>query len=350
MPRLRPRAKVRLNLERGTAFLRQLGVTSVMCSIIDLSEAGCQCRVSLSGLDEEIQKAWRQLLSPGRILTIEMTEPRELLNLKFDEAELRWVRPGKEDSVDFGVLIKNVKPEQQNALQQAMMTLAAGKLRSKKGAGMGPSPAQPAAPAAVPSPPVPFAAPKKDSVAKTQPVSPTTIQPVPTTKTQPVAPPAAVTSTGRQNPNAMRTTAAQPLDPSELPRLGSSSLERQKRQVLVMAVSFQFRDPEGNLVGDESYQGRTIDFNEGGFQIEAAPPGFCSFRDLPTRDVMMVTTLKATPRDVTCKLRVKSMKSSDVTPGQCMYGTQIVEMADEDRRVLRELYIRTGLTMMIRRK
>jgi hypothetical protein len=350
MPRLRPRAKVRLNLERGTAFLRQLGVTSVMCSIVDLSEAGCQCRVSLAGLDEEIAKAWRQLLAPGRILTIEMTEPRELLNLKFDEAELRWVRPGKEDTIDFGVLIKNVKPEQQNFLQQAMMTLAASKLRSKKSSGIGPSPEPSAAPADVPSPPVPFAAPKRDSTAKTQPVSAMKTQPVPLTGTQPAAPPAGVTATGRQKPAATRTTAAQPLDSSELPRLDASSLERQKRQVLVMAVSFQFHDPAGNLVGDESYQGRTIDFNEGGFQIEAPPPGFCSFRDLPARDVLMITTLKAMPRDVACKLRVKSIKSSDITSGQCMYGTQIVEMVDEDRRVLRELYIRTGLTMMIRRK
>ena len=94
----KPRANVRLRLDRGTVLLKQFGMTSVSCVIVDLSESGCQCRLILNELDPASAMAWKTILMPGRILTIELTEPPELQNHMINEAEVRRVRPGKTDT------------------------------------------------------------------------------------------------------------------------------------------------------------------------------------------------------------------------------------------------------------
>src|SRR3989442_10359484 len=103
-----PRAKVRLRLDKGTVLLRQFGITSITCTIIDLSESGCQCPFTMEELDEETASAWKQALAPGRVLSVELTEPVELCNLIFRDAQVRWVKACKNGDIDFGMQFSNV--------------------------------------------------------------------------------------------------------------------------------------------------------------------------------------------------------------------------------------------------
>jgi len=359
-----PRAKVRLRLDRGTALLKQLGVSSVMCAIMDLSENGCLCRISLADVDDDTSAAWRKLINPGRILTLEVTEPHELRHLQFNEAEVRWVKATPESCLDFGVLLKNLDPEQMLTLTQAMMTLAATKLRKSAGpmpAGSfsppAPKPATPKAVAdvdaflAVPVPPpgqAPTSATTSESVHKTGRQT--------TVKTTP----ASLTASGRWKLST--GMFAQPKgsgsaevhqkrgDQKPLPRQDALNLERQKRQPLTAPAFYQFRDERNQPPDQETYEGRTVDFNEGGFQIEGVLPATISEDAILAGKWTLVCILQAAGHELAAKCRVRSLQPSASGESLRVWGLQIVDMPEEDRRVLRELYIRAGLTVIVKRR
>ncbi|HYF51473.1 MAG TPA: PilZ domain-containing protein [Planctomycetota bacterium] len=402
-----PRAKVRLRLDRGTALLKQLGVSSVMCAILDLSENGCQCRISLADVDEDTAASWRKLINPGRILTLEVTEPAELRHLQFSEAEVRWVKAAAENCLDFGVLLKNLDPEQVLTLNQAMMTLASTKLRKASPPGQAvavPPPSRPQARVQSPAPSQssaqattiidtflpppsdkPALAPKLPEPAptpappppKAPSSSPRLIKPTTTIRgkinTEVPAPKSGskksgdtgvqeLTASGRWRLSSGNFTspankgggaplvAGKKPDPQEMPRADTSNLERQKRHVLAAPVFYQFRNEQNQPLDQETYDGRTIDFNEGGFQIEGPLPLGLKPESLLAEKWRLVCIIQAGGHELAAKSRVRSLDASPNGNGLYLWGLQIVEMPDEDRRILREIYIRAGLTVIVRRR
>jgi len=139
-----PRGKVRLRLDRGTALIKHLGAGSVHCELTDISEGGCQCRISLSQLSSEAVDGWRAALEPGRVLTVEITEPPEMHGILVPAAEVRWVQLQPTEFI-FGVSLKGLSDHHSKLLSQSLMTVASKKLRAKKdGAPVVPPPAEPA--------------------------------------------------------------------------------------------------------------------------------------------------------------------------------------------------------------
>ena len=125
----RRRRKVRLRLDKATALLHRPGVTSLLCVVSDLSEAGCQCHVSLGSMDEESARTWKGLLVPGLVVALEMSSPPELRGLVFHETEVRWVDWLKGRDTDLGVQLSNLQPEQKEILAKTLLSFAVLKLR-----------------------------------------------------------------------------------------------------------------------------------------------------------------------------------------------------------------------------
>lgn len=391
--KLLPRAKVRLRLDRGTALLRQLGASSLTVSILDISEGGCQCRVVFDDVDETTKEAWRQLLSPGRILSLEVAEPPELRGLQTAEAEVRWMRPNKHGHIDFGMALRDLGSDQLNILRTAMLSLASNKLRGRK-----PSEAEARLSAASRS-------------GNTSTLESGQHTAAANTVTQTGRHPTSVTQTGRQStaaptrlvafdevppppppppPNA-RTSGMHPLRRTPAPGLAAAmgslaesgaykrgasgvrqavqppepppatpaepnkrdvelnDLERQKRHFLQLPVNYQFCDHDKNLLDSNMYRGRTIDFNEGGFLLEGPSTDFCDPLQLPAKGVLMMITLESQPVPVAAVLEIRSVRQGNLAPGLYQFGVQIFEIRDEDRRLVREMYIRAGLTTLFRR-
>lgn len=126
-----PRGKVRLRLDRGTALIKQLGAGSVHCELTDVSEGGCQCRILLGQLSSEAIDAWKAVLTPGRVLTVEITEPAEMRGIVVPMADVRWIQ-FKENEIVFGVSLNGLSDHHSKLLSQSLMAVASKKLRAKK--------------------------------------------------------------------------------------------------------------------------------------------------------------------------------------------------------------------------
>lgn len=362
-----PRAKVRLRLDKGTLLLRQFGITSITCTIIDLSEAGCQCHFSMEDLDEETATAWKQILSPGRMLSVELTEPADLRNLIFREAQIRWVKATTSGDLDFGMLFNNVDDFQRDTLNQAMMQFASEKLRSGKKASealtkTSRNPTLNAKAAATDSAVSAFTLTSGNAAEKSKEAPPAH---APTTS--------GAQSIARSGPQRRgfdtRTPAhgtlrsgAQPLSASgqqppvsrkaATPARGTKIVDegqRQKRQNVYMSALFEFCAEDGTPWEQTVHQGRTVDFSEGGFKLEGPAPDNCDADELISREAHMNVVIRSASEEVKCRCRVRSAQASPNMRGFWMYGVQIIAMDEKDRQQLREMYIRAGFSSFKRR-
>jgi len=328
-----------------------------MCSIVDLSEAGCQCHFSIADLDEETCNAWKQILSPGRVLSVELTEPMELRNLIFREAQVRWLKTLRDGDLDFGLQFGPLDDYQKEILANAMMQFASEKLRAKKAAealtktAVRRPPQLPtlnstdaavsaftltannAVEKAPPPPKVPPAPPK----------SPATPAPVAAARTEP-AQPLTATRTRRSFEHETTAPAATASNAPQKPG------ERQKRQNVFMAALFEFCDSKGGQWENGIHQGRTVDMNEGGFKLEGPAPDCCEAEQLISRDAHMIVIIRNPNKDIRCRCRVRSVSPSPNMREFWTYGVQITDITEEDRKLLRELYIRAGFAQISKRR
>jgi len=288
---------VRLRLDRGTALLRQFGVTSVLCVLVDLSENGCQCRLSLDDLDEDTVRAWRSILTDGRMLTLEMTEPPELRGLVFKEAEVRWVRQPKGGNMEFGMQLGNPEPEQKEILVKAMLSFAAMKLRRGVAASLSSAAAFTGGGVELERAP----------------------------ETAPAAPPSA--EPGREMVAMPRVL-----------RLAGPARKRPSRQRVYLPAVFEFRGPDGKEWEFGLHQGRTVDVSEGGMLLEGPGPECCGAKELNKRDARAHVTIRTSDYDVKGVCSVRSAMPSRHIKDGWLYGLQIMEMKDTDRARLRDIY------------
>lgn len=356
-----PRAKVRLRLDKGTLLLRQFGISSLTCSIVDLSESGCQCHFSMEDLDEETASAWKQVLAPGRVLSVELTEPPDLRNLIFRDAQIRWVKAAKGGDLDFGMLFSNVDDFQRETLNQAMMSFASEKLRAKKAnealtktstkplhATPPPRPIS-AADAAVSA----FTLSANNAPEKAPPAPPS-----PPPQRTPSGVHATRTRHGFDASEPQRSRSATPAGGVRTTRLPGSGTtpsahddghSRQKRQSIFIAALFEFCDSEGTQWEQGMHQGRTVDFSEGGFKLEGPAPDCCEADELVARDAHVSVIIRSASEEVKCICRVRSVIASANMKGFWQYGLQISAMSEDDRKQLREMYIRAGFASIKRR-
>lgn len=371
--KLHPRANVRLRLEKGTLLLRQSGASALSCVLMDLSEGGCQCRLSPDAMDPETADTWRNILVPGRILQLEVLEPPSLSNFQAD-AEVRWIRAGKENTIEFGASFKELGFVQKQMLGQTLVTFASNKLRTQKQAtdalkterkGSADPDSLPSTlgtpfgemRAAVPPPPLPEQ-PKVPPPGGSQPPGFRSPQPFKPTSTYRAAPPLAAQDSASAKmpfPSPRTTRKFETLPPAQsvtqnVSRPGNlTDAERQSRFSLVLPVNFQFCDRKGGIFGG-ALSGRTIDFTEGGLQLEGPAPDFCEPDQLMNNGASVNITIQAMPRDISSLCRVCVVRPSDEQPGHWLYGLKFVNMSEDDRRVLREMYIRAGLSSMLRKR
>ena len=364
-----PRAKVRLRLDKGTLLLRQFGISSITCAIIDLSEAGCQCHFSMEDLDEETAGAWKQVLSPGRVLSVELTEPADLRNLIFREAQIRWVKASPDGDLDFGLLFSNVDDFQRDTLNQAMMSFASEKLRSNKKATealtkTSRNPALTAKAAATDAAVGAFTLAAGNAAEKAkEPAAPSAPASVQRTGSQKRAfdtrtPANGTLKSGAQvrdtsgSGSGSRTPIASSTRRGATPAGGTKIVgeeSRQKRQNVYMSALFEFCGDDGTSWEQGVHQGRTVDFNEGGFKLEGPAPDCCDPEELIPREAYTNVVIRSASEEVKCRCRVRSVQASTSMRGFWMYGVQIVSMEDKDRQQLREMYIRAGFTSIKRR-
>jgi len=346
-----PRAKVRLRLDKGTLLLRQFGVTSIMCSIVDLSEAGCQCHFSIADLDAETATAWAEILSPGRVLSVELTEPTELRNLIFRESQVRWLKTTRGGDLDFGLQFGALDNYQKEVLSTAMMQFASEKLRARKAAEALTKTHVKRSPSVSAEEPTPVPRARPVQVAES---SSRNAVPVAATHT-----PAGGTRTTRSfnktkteaRLTATRSRQSFDSEPPPAPAPDPTGIgERQKRQNLVVAALFEFCDSKGGQWENGIHQGRTIDLNEGGFRLEGPAPDCCPPEELLNRNGHTIVLIKSSSKDLRCLCRVRTAMPSTNMQGFWTYGVQIIDMSDDDRRGLRELYIRAGFTQIIKRR
>jgi hypothetical protein len=128
-----------------------------------------------------------------------------------------------------------------------------------------------------------------------------------------------------------------------------SALERQKRHGIQLPIHYQFCDAEKRLIDQTMYHGRTVDFNEGGFLLEGVSTDRMDPLQLPSKGIYMLATVVNQAQEIACMLVIRSVRQGNLAPGIYQFGVQIAEIRDEDRRMLREMYIRAGLTTLFRR-
>jgi hypothetical protein len=353
------RAKIRLRLDRGTALLKHLKLEPIACELMDISEGGCQGRILLNQVSTEAAESWQALLVPGRILTLEVTEPGELKGFTAPEAEIRWVKTPKPGEVVFGVLLRGLTTDQTQLLNQTLVAVATKKL-GKKGATPLPQPrplvppAPPPPRAVVPPPPPP---PPRAAVPAPPPPPPPRPQTARGRSTfEPTEPPARSGASLTRTPAVPEPTPLTPKREFHPPIAGTAGaqsrsgqmldFERQKRFVAGFEIVLHFCDAQDRKVDPELHEGRVIDFNEGGFMIEAPAPSGGDPLQLQGSG-RMLATVQLPNHEVACKLEILSVKPNGAA---WRYGVRILEMPEEDRARLRELYIRESLTTITRKR
>lgn len=380
----KPRANVRLRLDKGTLLIKQFGMTSVTCVIVDLSESGCQCRLELTDLDPATAMAWKTILMPGRVLSVELSEPPELQGLTIKEAEVRWVRPGRSDSeLDFGFNLANLDPQQKQVLGEAMLNIAAEKLRAKKAAEeskrSGRYAAQRAQNVEAGDPPAPVTSTQASLIPReslTPHDSPAPREREPLTAREPLAPRESFSPRERDTASSafrphdsgeMRSTGPKPMEPRHEPResrppsrqfhaspsastASDTTFQRQKRHRLIVPVTYRFRDSSGNVLDAEQFKGHTLNFNEGGFQIEGPGSSYCLPDTVVARSVYVDATFSTQPTEITAGCRIRSADPSPDVRNYWIFGLQLIEISEADKRLIREMYIRAGLTMIIKKR
>gem|GEM_PF-4115280 len=113
-------------------MLRLLGIAGITGAMSDVSEGGCLCKVAFDSIDMNSAEIWKQVILPGRMIGLEMTEPPELCNLRVEEAEIRWVKPTGFGGVEFGLLFRTIEPGARELLQRTLLTWASSRLRGKR--------------------------------------------------------------------------------------------------------------------------------------------------------------------------------------------------------------------------
>ncbi|MBE7463450.1 MAG: PilZ domain-containing protein [Planctomycetes bacterium] len=109
-------------------------------------------------------------------------------------------------------------------------------------------------------------------------------------------------------------------------------------------VRYQFCNRLGRVVADAECQGRTVDISEGGFSIEGPDPGLGSPEDLRRRGLCVSMTVLIEPQPVKCLCSLRFVKTNEPdSPGAWVLGLQILELAEADKRRLKEACIQAGM-------
>jgi hypothetical protein len=123
------RHSVRLKTDKGMVLLRYGGVPSLACQLQNISEGGCRCVAPLGSLDANTANSWRRILQPTRPVSVEITAPPHLNYFPVD-AEVRGLAPASDGHLELGLRFRNMVPNQQAVIQQAVLAVASDKVRN----------------------------------------------------------------------------------------------------------------------------------------------------------------------------------------------------------------------------
>jgi hypothetical protein len=120
LPTQESRQKVRVRIRNSSVRVLHPVMPSLDCRMLDLSEGGVRCKMDINPLDNFAATAWRQLLSSGKLLSVELAAPGvgqrcQLL------ADVRHVRLGHDNDITFGLKFHRPNSMQQEIVAQAML-------------------------------------------------------------------------------------------------------------------------------------------------------------------------------------------------------------------------------------
>jgi c-di-GMP-binding flagellar brake protein YcgR len=111
------------------------------------------------------------------------------------------------------------------------------------------------------------------------------------------------------------------------------------RYKVSLPASFQCCTPEGPLLSEATFRGRTIDISEGGMQVVGPIILGLDPEMIAPGQLKMMVTVGAVPHDIVavCETRhVRYMRNSGGTT-TCVYGLQLEDMSGTDREILQSL-------------
>jgi c-di-GMP-binding flagellar brake protein YcgR len=136
----------------------------------------------------------------------------------------------------------------------------------------------------------------------------------------------------------------------ELPRQFLESVARKfdryrrahPRYKMSLPASFQCCTPEGPLLSEATFRGRTIDISEGGMQVAGPVIIGLDPDQLAPGHLKMMVTVGAVPQDIIgiCDTRHIRYVRNSGGGTSCVYGLQLDQMSDQHRDILQGLIAR----------
>lgn len=122
------------------------------------------------------------------------------------------------------------------------------------------------------------------------------------------------------------------------------------RYEVALPIAYQFCNRLGRAAEETLYHGQTIDISEGGFLCEGNTPQLITPEDLMRRGICVRLTVSKYPIEVRalCSLRfIKNREEEDGgaqgLPFPWVFGTQVLEISEEDKRKLKEICVQVAM-------
>ena len=113
------RRNTRYKIRDGSIRLHHPVMPALNCILIDISEGGARCKMDTSSLDEFASTAWRQLMSSGKLINVEVLAPG-LTQRCMIHADVRHIRLSDENALDFGLKFHKPDAMQMDAIQRSI--------------------------------------------------------------------------------------------------------------------------------------------------------------------------------------------------------------------------------------
>ena len=113
------RRNTRYKIRDGTIRLHHPVMPALNCILIDISEGGARCKMDTSSLDDFASTAWRQLMSSGKLISVEVLAPG-LTQRCMIHSDVRHIRLSEENALDFGLKFHKPDTMQLDAIQRAI--------------------------------------------------------------------------------------------------------------------------------------------------------------------------------------------------------------------------------------
>lgn len=122
------------------------------------------------------------------------------------------------------------------------------------------------------------------------------------------------------------------------------------RYEVALPIAYQFCNRLGRAAEETLYHGQTIDISEGGFLCEGNTPKLITPEDLMRRGICVRLTVSKYPIEVRALCSLRFIKNREEEEGGAqdlpfpwVFGTQVLEISEEDKRKLKEICVQVAM-------